>query len=106
MRAWVGILVDTNDSFPCVYAAVKKLLVSVETIDHPLYQFTREFNDEEPITTRFPEVTLDLINTITPLALAKSPYEFTMVLAIIAETEPSLTSDFRYLRLMDLVERS
>lgn len=106
MRAWIGLLDNTNDSFPSVYAAVKKFLIPVETIDHPLYLFTRESNDEESITTRFPEATLDLMNTITPQVLARPPNELPMVLAVVAEAEPSLTSDSRYLRLVDLVERS
>ncbi|MFC6674077.1 SIR2 family protein [Marinobacterium aestuariivivens] len=107
MRAWIGLLDDTGDSFPFVYQAVKKFLVPVETNDHPLYRFTREINDEEPITTtRFPEATLDLMNTITPQILTRLPYELPKVLAVIAETNPALTSDPRYLRLIELVERS
>lgn len=106
MRAWVGLLDDTSESFPTVYAAVKKLLIPVETNDNRLYQFTREFNDEQLITERFPEATLDLMNTITPQVLTRLPNELPMILALIAESEPSLTSDSRYLRLIDLVERS
>jgi SIR2-like domain len=106
MRAWIGLLDDTGDNFPAVYAAVKKFLVPVETNDHPLYRFTREINDEEPITTRFPDTTLDLMNAITPQALTRPPYELPKVLALIAEADPTLTSDRRYLRLIDLVERN
>lgn len=106
MRAWIGLLDDTGDSFPTVYGAVKKFLVPVETNDHPFYRFTREINDEEPITTRFPEATLDLMNAVTPQVITRAPYELPKVLALIAETGPALTSDPRYLRLIDLVERS
>jgi hypothetical protein len=105
-RAWGGLLDDTSESFPAVYAAVKKLLIPVETNDNRFYRFTREFNDEQLITERFPEATLDLMNTITPQVLARPSNELPMILALIAESEPSLTSDFRYLRLIDLVERS
>lgn len=106
MRAWIGLLDDTGDRFPTVYGAVKKFLAPVETNDHPFYRFTREINDEEPITTRFPEATLDLMNTVTPQVLTRPPYELPKVLSVIAETDPDLTSDPRYLRLIDLVERS
>lgn len=106
MRAWIGLLDDTGDSFPAVYGAVKKFLVPVETNDHPFYRFTREINDEDPITTRFPEATLDLMNAVTPQVITRPPYELPKVLAVIAETNPALTSDPRYLRLIDLVERS
>lgn len=106
MRAWVGLLDDTGDTFPAVYEAVKKFLAPVEINDHPFYRFTRVANDEKPIAALFPETTLDLMNRITPLVLSRPPYELPMVLTLIEEAEPELTSDPRYLRLIDLVERS
>jgi NAD-dependent SIR2 family protein deacetylase len=106
MKAWIGLLDDTGDSFPVVYEAVKKFVVPVETNDHPFYRFTREIRDEKPITVLFPETTLDLMNRATPQVLTRLPYELPKVLALIAETEPNLTSDPRYLRLIGLVERS
>lgn len=106
MRAWIGLLDDTSDSFPAVYEAVKKFLVAVETNEHPFYRFTRELIDEKPITVLFPETTLDLMNRVTPQILTRPPYELPKVLALISETEPDLISDSRYLRLVDLVERS
>ncbi|WGI27303.1 SIR2 family protein [Halomonas alkaliantarctica] len=105
VQAWVGLLDDTGDSFPVVYDAVKKFLVPVETNGHPFYRFTREINDEEPITVRYPEATLDLMDRVTPQALARPSCELPEVLALIAEADHKLTSDERYLRLVDLVER-
>ncbi|WP_292302653.1 SIR2 family protein [Mesorhizobium sp.] len=106
MRAWIGLLDDTDDKFPAVYGAVKKFLVPVETNDHPFYRFTREINDEQPITARFPEATLDLMDITTPQVITRPAYELPKVLAIIAETDPTLTSDPRYLRLINLIERT
>ncbi len=106
MRAWIGLLDDTGNDFPAVYEAVKKFLVPVETNDHPYYRFTREIGDEKPITVRFPEATLDLMNRATPQVLTRPAYELPNVLALIAEAKPNLISDPRYLRLIDLVERS
>ncbi|UVJ44302.1 SIR2 family protein [Pseudomonas sp. LS1212] len=106
MRAWIGLLGGTGDSFAAVYEAVKKFLVPVETNDHPFYRFTREINEEMPITALFPEATLDLMNRATPQVLTRPASELPKVLALIAETESDLTSDPRYLRLIDLVERS
>jgi hypothetical protein len=106
MRAWIGLLDDTGDSFPAVYEAVKKFLMPVETNDHPFFRFTREIDGEVPITVRFPEVTLDLMDRATPHVLTRPPYELPKVLELIAETKPDLTSDPRFLRLIDLVERS
>lgn len=106
MRAWIGLLDDTGDSFPAVYEAVKMFLVPVETNDQPFYRFTRELTDEKPITARFPETTLDLMNRATPQVLTRPPYQLPKVLEIIVESEPNLASDPRYLRLIELVERS
>ena len=106
VRAWIGLLDDTGDSFPVVYEAVKKFLAPVETDDHPFYRFTQEISDEKPITAQFPEATLDLMTRTTPQVLTRPPYELPKVLALIAEVEPDLTSDPRYLRLIDQVERS
>jgi hypothetical protein len=85
---------------------VKQFLVPVETDRHPFYRFTKELDDEVPLTAQFPEVTLDLVDTVTPNALSRPPYELPKILEVIAEVAPELTSDHRYLRLIDLVERS
>jgi hypothetical protein len=106
MRAWIGLLDDTGDCFPAVYDAVKMFLVPVETNDQPFYRFTRELTDEKPITARFPETTLDLMDRATPQVLTRPPYQLPKVLEIIVESEPNLASDPRYLRLIELVERS
>lgn len=106
IRAWVGLLDDTGVSFAAVYDAVKIFLVPVETNDHPFYRFTRELRDEQAITSQFPEAVLDLMNRVTPQTLSRPPYELPMVLEIIAESEPKLLSDQRYLRLINLVEQS
>jgi hypothetical protein len=105
-RAWIDLLDETGDSFPDVYDAAKKFMVTADTNDFPFYQFTRENNDEAPIAAQFPETTLDLMDRVTPQILAYPSYELTKVLTLIVETKPALTSDPRYLRLVDLVERS
>lgn len=105
-NSWIGLLDDTGNEFPTVYASVKPFLVPTETDRHPFYRFTRELDDEEPLTVQFPEATLDLVNTVTPNKLRNPPYELPKILPLIAEAKPELTSDHRYLRLIDLVERS
>lgn len=106
MRAWIGLLNDTGGSFPAVYEAVKKFLVPVEADDYLFYRFTREISGEKSVTVLFPEVTLDLLNRATPQVLTRPLYGLPSVLELIAETKPDLISDPRYLRLIDLVERS
>lgn len=106
IMAWIGLLDDTGENFPAVYHAMKAFLVPVEMTDYPFYRFTREVNEEEPITVRFPRETLDLMNRVTPGVLSRPSYQLGQILALIAETEPTLTSDQRYIRLVDLLERS
>lgn len=100
------MLEDTGENFPAVYEVVKKFLVPVETNDQPFYRLTRDISNKKPIAALFPETTLDLINRFTPKVLSRQPYELPKVLALIVETESGLKSDPRYLRLIDLVERS
>lgn len=106
VNAWIGLLDDTGDYFPVVYYAVKQFLVPIESSSNPLYRFARELNGETPITAKFPEDTLDLIDTVTPRTLTRLPYELPKVVSLIAEVDPKLRSDRRYLRLIDLIERS
>ncbi len=106
VKAWIGLLDDTGDCFPDVYEAVKKLLVPLETDNHLFYHFTRTVGDVRPLTVQFPETTLDLMSKVTPQTLSRTPYELPIVLTLIAETMPELALDARYLRLIDLVERS
>jgi hypothetical protein len=106
MSAWLGLLDDAGDHFPAVYEAVKKFLVAVDTDDLPLYQLIDEGNNPKPIAVLFPETTLDLLNRVLPPVVLRLPYELAEALAHIVEVNPDLTSDPRYLRLIDLVERS
>ena len=106
VKAWIGLLDDTEDNFPATYEAVKKFLAPVEMIDNWLYRFIRTNDNDEPLTVRFPESTLDLMNSVTPSILSRTPYELPKVLALIVETDIKLKSDPRYLRLIELVERS
>ncbi|WP_244942283.1 hypothetical protein [Yersinia rochesterensis] len=106
VKAWVGLLDDTDDNFPVVYDAVKTLLVPIETFDHQFYRFTREFGGKKPITMLFPSATLDLMDRITPQRLTRPPDELQKILGLIEETEPSLIKDSRYLRLIELVEKN
>lgn len=106
VKAWIGLLDDTGANFPVVYDAVKTLLVPIETFDHQLYRFTREFGGKKPITLLFPETTLDLMDRITPSRLTHPLDELQKILGLIEEAEPRLIKDSRYLRLIELVEKN
>lgn len=102
--SWISLMDDTAQDFPSVYAAIKQFLVPVETDRHSLYRFTRELDGETPLTAQFPDMTLDLVHTVTPRMLSRPPYELPKILAVIDDVAPELRSDHRYLRLIDLVE--
>lgn len=106
VKAWIDLLDGTGDNFPAVYDAVKILLVPIETFDHLYYRFTRELAGKDPITLLFPETTLDLMDRIIPPRLTRPSDELQKILGLIEETEPSLIKDSRYLRLIELVEKS
>ena len=106
VSSWINLLHSTGNNFPATYKVVKKFLVSVKMIDSHLHRFTYMIADDEPLTVRFPERTLDLLNHITPGVLSQPPFVLPKVLALIAETDVKLTSDPRYLRLIDLIEQS
>ena len=106
IKAWIGLLDDTGEYFPKVYESVKKFLVPVEISDHPFYRFTLDVGEEKPIAVLYPEVTLDLMHAVTPQVLTRASYELPSILALIVESAPSLQSDTRYLRLIELVEAS
>ena len=78
----------------------------VEISDHPFYRFTQVIGNEKPIAVLHPEVTLDLMDAVTPCVLTRPPYELPSILALVVESAPSLQSDTRYLRLIELVEAS
>ena len=106
IKAWIELLVITDDSFPDIFETVKEFLDCVEMIDHLLYRFTKDNNNlKKNLTVRFPVTTLDLMDRISPKVLTRPTYEL-KILELIAEAHPALKSDYRYIRLIDLVERS
>ena len=104
VKSWLGMLGQTDASFPTVLTAVKEFLVSVEPDQDSLYLFARVSCEEGSITSQFPAETLDLMDAVIPKVLSRSHDEFKEVLAQIIESAPELSSDCRYLRLMDLVD--
>jgi len=104
--AWISLLDATGDSFPEVYSAVKVFLSTADWKTYPFHGFVRGFSDGDPMSVRFPEISLDLMNTVTPEVPSSPLYELPEILSLIAEAAPQLTADARYLRLIDLIESS
>lgn len=104
-KTWFIMLTHTQDNFPAVLHAVQKFLTPVQEGLHDLYYFSRELNDSGILTEKYPEEVLSLLSSIIPIYTDSVPYELSSILELIIETEPELSKDNRYLRLMDLVER-
>ncbi len=97
---------DLETGFKPLTTHSEKFLIPVDINDHSFHRFTREFAEEKPITSRFPEAVLDLTDRVTPPALSRKSCDLPEVLKLIAEAAPALTSDQRYVRLIELVERT
>ena len=98
-EAWLSLLEGTEDSFPKVLAAVRDHLRPVNSGRPVLYAFHREAGANEPLTTKFPRETLDLLDRVAPSGSQDVPYGLTDVLGLLVEAEPPLTGDTRYTRL-------
>lgn len=105
VTAWVGLMEDTGDHFPAIYEAVKPFLTPVETANHVFHAFTRG-DGREPATVKFPRTVLALVDSVTPHDVARMRSDISNTLQLIAEVEPSLAADPRYLRLIDIVDRT
>ena len=101
---WIRLLDRTASDFPTVYEAVKKFLVPIDNVW--FYCLVRDVKGERSLALRYPEPALDLMNTLNSEKLSQPLADLPKTLELIEESDPKLVSDRRYLRLIDLVERS
>ena len=102
--AFLSMLVASGDAFPQVLETVRDFLRPIRQADHLFYGFHRPVaGDEEPIPSRFPSETLELMNLIVPDDPHKVYHDLGKVLALLSEAAPKLTGDPRYHRLQELL---
>ena len=101
-EGWLSLLQNTRDSLPNVLAAVRDHLRPVHSGRPVLYAFDRDAGPSEPLTTRFPRETLDLLDRVAPSGSRDVPYGLADVLGLLVEAEPALIGDTRYTRLRAL----
>ncbi len=101
-EAWLSLLDNTEDSFPKVLAAVRDHLRPVNSGSLALYAFHREAQANEPLTTKFPRETLDLLDRVAPSSSGDVPHGLSEVLGLLVEAKPALIGDTRYTRLRAL----
>ena len=78
----------------------------VERETHWLYQFSKEVGGKQCLTISYPADVLELLDAVTPNSTEDVPYELAQILDLIEETDPSLVSDRRFLRLIDLIKQT
>ena len=106
VSSWVSLLCDAGDDFPVVLRAIRRFLVPVERENHWLYRFSREGGNEQPLTVKFPEEVLELLDAVIPNSIEDLPYELMQILDLIEETDSNLIRDRRFLRLINLIEQT
>jgi hypothetical protein len=106
VTSWIGLLDDTGENFPEVYEAVKLHLVPIEGESHWFYRFTREVGGERPITSDHPIEVLDMLHMIIPNSAEFPPYELRQILNLVADADDSLVGDPRFIRLLELTEKT
>lgn len=104
--SWISLLDRTNDRFPDVLRAVRRYLIPVDSESHWLYNFSREASGEQPLTIKYPVDVLELLDAVIPNSAEDIPYDLALVLDLIEETDPTLVSDRRFLRLIGLTEHT
>ncbi|MEW8441337.1 MAG: SIR2 family protein [Candidatus Thiodiazotropha taylori] len=104
VSAWVSILGDSGEVFPSVLSTIRKYLVPVEGRRLELHNFSRGFDGEQPLTVKFPAAVLELLDAVVSNNTGNLPFELEQILELVVESDSSLVSDRRYLRLINLIE--
>lgn len=104
--SWVSMLDDTGDDFPAVLNAVRRFLVPVEGERHRLYSFSKEIGGKKPLTVKFPDAVLELLDAVVPNSAEDVPYDLPQIIDLIEESDSSLAQDRRFLRLINLIEQT
>lgn len=97
--AWVSMLENTQKDFPTIFKVVRKLLCPILSSHSNLYSFYRNNGKKEPLTVRFPDETLALLDLIVSNDPRYVPYGLSQVLNLLVETKPEIIADRRYERL-------
>lgn len=100
--AWVSMLDDSGEAFPTVFEVLRDFLRPICSSNLVLYRFHREIGEENPLTLKFPNETLELLDLIVPDDPRSAPYDLSQVLNLLLETDPSIATNSRYERLREI----
>jgi hypothetical protein len=96
------MLDDTGEAFPTVFEVLRDFLRPICSSNLVLYRFHREIGEENPLTVKFPNETLELLDLIVPDDPRSAPYDLSQVLNLLLETDPSIATNRRYERLREI----
>ncbi len=102
--SWASLLVWSDNMFPSVLDTVRRYLVPTEEIGRFFGGHWLVTNDDNCLTSRYPKAVLELFDAVVSGSQANAPSELEEVLEIIAEKNPYLIKDRRFIRLINLVE--
>lgn len=103
--SWVSLLLGTNSCFPAVLNSVRRFLVPIEGESHWVYRFSRDVGGRQPLTVEHPGAVLELLDSVIPNNSENIPDGLSQVLDIIGEANLKLVRDYRFLRLINLIEQ-
>ena len=101
-HAWMLMLEETGEKFADVLDAVRSYLRSMRSVHFGLYGLTSGSEDQEPIISKFPEQTLDLLDIVISEDPANAPFDLDEALHSLVEAWPEIVSDRRFGRLQEL----
>lgn len=106
VRSWLRLLERTDDHFPVVLSTVKRFLAPIGGDGPRLYSFGKEFKGKKSLAEKYPSEVLTLFDLIIPNNLDYVPPGLAEQLELIIESNSELSSDLRFIRLIDVVEQN
>ena len=106
VKSWLSLLHATDDNFPKVLSVVRRHLVPIREGRHWLKQYKRELNGGGSLSEIYPAHVLELFDAVIPNTTEDLPYGLAEILAIVEESDSTLSKDKRFRRLSGLIEQT
>ncbi|MEQ5817685.1 SIR2 family protein [Marinobacter sp. NFXS11] len=101
-KAWLALLDDTGASFPDVFNVVREFLRPVYSMSLSLFRFHHMTGEKEPLTVKYPEIVLDMVDRVVAQNATRIPYDLSQILTLLEDTKPEIISDRKFYRLREL----
>lgn len=104
VSAWINLLKQSDKAFPHLLKEMRWCLVPVNIERHWLHALHRNLNMGEPLAAVFPTDVLELCDLVIPNEVEDVSYDLKQVLELIEQSEPYLSGDKRFIRLINIIE--